>query len=148
MPNIGDIISLHNKAILHQSDRKTQTVDKLCNCRNPSTCPLEGRYEEGQIVYKATLTSQNKAMAYYGSCETEFKSRYNNRKQSLNFKDKKHATQLSKTACQRRGGNPIDRMERIVKRMSPYQCGYNTCQLCLGEKMVISQADKKNLLNK
>ena len=41
MPNIGDIISMHNKATLHQSDRKTQDEDKQCNCRDPSTCPLK-----------------------------------------------------------------------------------------------------------
>ena len=77
MPNIGDII-MHNKAILHQTYRKTQTVDKLCNYRNPSTCLLERRRKEGPIMYKATLTLQNKSMVYY------------------EFEDKKHATELSK----------------------------------------------------
>ena len=60
MPNIGDIISMQNKATLHQSDRKTQEEDKQCNCRDPSTCPIERKCKEGPIVYKATLTSQNK----------------------------------------------------------------------------------------
>ena len=73
-PNIGDIINMHHKATLQQIDRKTETVKKLCNCRDPSTCPLAGRCKEGPIVYKTALTS----MVYYGSCETEFKSRYNN----------------------------------------------------------------------
>ena len=59
MPNIGDIISMHNKATLPQSDRKTQE-DKQCNCRDPSTCPIERKCKEGPIVHKATLTSQNK----------------------------------------------------------------------------------------
>ena len=49
MPNIGDIISMYNKATLHQTDRKTQTVDKICKSRNPSTCPLEGQCKEGPI---------------------------------------------------------------------------------------------------
>ena len=35
----------------------------------------------------------------------------------------------------------------IVKRVPPYQCGSRTFQLCLAEKMIILQANKKNLLN-
>ena len=92
MLNIDDIISIHNKATLQQSDRKTKDEDKQCNCRDPSTCPFEGRCKEGPIVYKATLTSQNKSMVYYESCKTEFKIRYNNHKQSFQFENKKHAT--------------------------------------------------------
>ena len=82
MPNIVDIISMQNKAILHQTDKKTQAVDKHCNCWDPSTGTLEGWCKEGPIVYRATLRSQNKSMVglYYGSCETEFKIRYNNLK--------------------------------------------------------------------
>ena len=33
MPNIGDIISKYNKAILQQSDKKNKDEDKQCNCR-------------------------------------------------------------------------------------------------------------------
>ena len=83
MPNIGDII-MYNKATLRQIDRKTQTADKQCNCRNQSSCPLEGRYKEGPIVYKATLTLHNKSIVYvyHGSCKTKFKSRYSNHPQA------------------------------------------------------------------
>ena len=62
MPNICDIIGMHNKATLQQSDRKTKDEDKQCNCRDPSICPREGRCKERPIVYKANLTSQNKSM--------------------------------------------------------------------------------------
>ena len=55
MPNIGDIISMHNKALL-QSNKKTKDKDTQCNCRDRSTFPLEGRCKEGLIVNKATLT--------------------------------------------------------------------------------------------
>ena len=59
MPNIGDVISMHNKAILHQTIKDNQIVVKLCNCRDPSTCPLEGRCNKGLIVDNTTLTLQN-----------------------------------------------------------------------------------------
>ena len=54
MPNIDDIISMHNKATLQQFDKKTKDEDKQCNCRDRSTCSLEGRCKERPIVYKAT----------------------------------------------------------------------------------------------
>ena len=89
MPNIGDIVSMRNRATVQQSDKKNKDEDKQCNCRYRSTCPRERRCKEGPIVCKATLTSQNKSMVYYGSCETEFKIRYNNHKQSFKFENKK-----------------------------------------------------------
>ena len=96
MPNIGVIIGMQNKANLQQSARKTKDEDKQRNCRDPSFCPLEGKCKEGPIVHKATLTSQNKSMVYHGSCETEFKIRYNDHKQSFKFENKKHVTEFSK----------------------------------------------------
>ena len=66
MPNIGDIISMHNKATLQQSDKKNKDEDKQCNCRDRSTCFLEGRCKEGPIVYKATLSpSRHKTNLWY-----------------------------------------------------------------------------------
>ena len=118
-PNISDII-MHYKAILHQSDRKTQTVDKLCNCRNTSNRPLERRCKEGPIMYKATLTLQNESMVYYGSSETEFKSRYNNHKQSFKFEDKKHAAEPSKAIWNVKDAAKTPLIEwSIVKRVAP-----------------------------
>ena len=149
MPNIGDIISMHNKATLQQSDKKTKDGNQQCNCRDRSTCPIERRCKEGPIVYKATLTSQNKSMVYYGSCETEFKIRYNNHKQSFKFENKKHATELSKAVWNVKDAGETPLIEwSIVKRVPPYQCGSQICQLCLAEKMSILQAREKNLLNK
>ena len=141
LPNIGDII-LHNKAILHNTDRKTQTVDKLCNYRNASTCLLERRCKEGQIMYKAALTLQNKSMVHYGSCETEFKSRYNNHKQKT-----RHRTLESNLESQRCGRNHINRVIHC-QTLPPYQYSSKTCQLFLAEKVTILQAGKENLLNK
>ena len=138
MPNIGDISSLHNKAILQQSDKKTKDEDKQCNCRDRNTCLLEGSCKKGPIVYKATLTSQNKPMVYYGSCETEFKITCNNRKQSFKFENKKHVTELSKAVWNAKDAWETQLIEwSILKRVPPYQCGSKICQLCLTEKMFI-----------
>ena len=34
----------------------------------------------------------------------------------------------------------------VVKHVPPYQCGSRPFQLCLAEKMIILQSNKKNLL--
>ena len=142
MPNISDIISMYNKATLHQSDGKTKDEDKQCNCRDPSTCQFEGRCKEGPIVCKATLTSQNKSMVYYGSCETEFKIRYNDHKQGFKFENKKYATELSKRVWNAKDAKETPLIKwSIVKRLPSYQCGFKICQLCLAEKMFILQSD-------
>ena len=83
-----------------------------------STCPLEGRCKEGPIVCKATLTSQNRSMVYYGSCETEFKIRYNNHKQSFKFENKKHAAELSKAVWNAKDAGETPLIEwSVVKRV-------------------------------
>ena len=85
-------------------------------------------------MHKATLTLQNKSMVYFGSCETKFKSRYNNHKQSFKFEDKKHATELSKVTWNVKvaGETPLAKCS-IGKRVPPYQYSSKTCQLCLAE---------------
>ena len=134
MPDIVKII-IHNKTFLHQTDRKTQTVDKLCNCRNPSTCPLEGRCKEGPIMCKATLTSlaicksaffclpiilasvsnlvlfnfAKKLMAYYGSCEIEIKVDTIITSKASSLKRKNTPENSRKDLeCQKCGRNPIN----------------------------------------
>ena len=72
----------------------------LCNCRNKVSCPLEGKCCKSSIVYKACLLSGNAANNYYGCCETEFKTRFNNHKQSFKFQRKSNATEFSKAFWQ------------------------------------------------
>ena len=49
---------------------------KMCNCRKPSECPLEGRCLEQCLIYKATVSSN-------GSTGQSFKSRYTAHKSSF-----------------------------------------------------------------
>ena len=44
MPNVKTIISNHNKAQINKSDPINDTTDDSnCNCRNSSTCPMNGK---------------------------------------------------------------------------------------------------------
>ena len=123
MLNIGDFINMHNKAILHQTDRKTQAFVKLCNCRDLSICSLKGRCKEGLIMCKVHVKGNLKFRIY-------------NYKQSLELKDKKHATELLAVwNAKDVEKNPLIEWS-IVKHAPPYQCGSKTSQLCLADKMM------------
>ena len=77
MPNVGRIISSHNKAVL----RKENIEDRLeCNCRNKIECPIkQEKYNcrDKDVVYKATVTEENnKKSTYIGLTSLEFKVRH------------------------------------------------------------------------
>ena len=59
MPNIRNIISVHNKSVVNKltsTDALTcSTKPKQCNCRNKSACPLPGKYLTSIVAYQATV---------------------------------------------------------------------------------------------
>jgi len=75
MPNIKSIISSHNKKILNPPE--ADDIPKTCNCVNPAFCPLNQNCLATNIIYEATLTSdQNEPpKSYIGLSETTFKKR-------------------------------------------------------------------------
>ena len=54
MSNIKQSIANHNKAILSKEEQI-----KLCNCRNRTLCPLQGKCLQKGVVYQATVTQTN-----------------------------------------------------------------------------------------
>ena len=70
-------IANHNKAILSKEKIKEEQI-KLCNCRNRTLCPLQGRYLQKEVVYQATAPQTNtvKEDVCIGITENEFKSRF------------------------------------------------------------------------
>ena len=87
MPNMSSIITKHNKKFLN---KKVETEERKCNCRDKTNCPTEDKCLTKCIVHKASVSS-SKATFFY-----EFKTRYNNHKTS--FKNRTHGkdTELSK----------------------------------------------------
>ena len=83
MPNIKSIINKHNKTVL---DPPTNTSDRTCNCINKEKCLLQEKGLTNNIMYKATVTSNQDTYQhkiYYGITETKFKQRYANHIKSL-----------------------------------------------------------------
>ena len=98
MPNIGSVISQHNKALLSRANQNSPSTTKTCNCRNKDACPLARKCLTKSLVYQATVEREDntKQETYIGLTENSFKSRHSNHVSSFRNANKKHATELSK----------------------------------------------------
>ena len=78
MPNISSIIKSHSKKILSNDESKSSKSS--CNCRDKSSCPLNGNCLQQNVIYcsKVILRNQytNKNHPHYiGLTESSFKDR-------------------------------------------------------------------------
>ena len=148
MPNMAAILSRHNKTILAS---KNTNEHLPCNCRRKAECPLNGDCRRKAIVYKASLStdSNDPPKSYYGCCETEFKARFYNHRQTFKNKQKRYTTELSKAFWEAMDNGREPHVEwSISARSSTYQPGAARCNLCLDEKLAILLADPPSTLNK
>ena len=148
MPNMAAILSRHNKTILAS---KNTNVHPLCNCQCKAECPLNGDCHKKAIIYKASIStdSNDPLKSYYGCCETEFKSRFYNHRQTFKNKQKGYTTKLSKAFWEAIDNGREPHVEwSILARSSTYQPSVARCNLCLDEKLAILLADPPSTLNK
>ena len=147
MPNMMSIINNHNKNLLHPH---TNDKDLPCNCKNLQDCPLNEKCRTKFIIYKASISTPNSpTQHYFGCCETEFKTRFYNHRQSFNHRNKANATELSKTLWKYKDKGIKPRITwSIVCKSFAYTSGAKRCNLCSAEKLAILQADQRTLLNK
>lgn len=152
LPNVASIIKAHNNRVLTKGRQPDPgKSDRLCNCRKPDQCPLQGNCLEPGVVYKATVTAagSDKAMSYFGLTEDAFKTRYNNHLTSFRHERHGNATELSKHIWRLKKENKeFDIKWSICRRAAPYSRETGKCQLCLEEKLCIIAADRGSLLNK
>ena len=94
MGNIKKLVKKHNNNILRKNDTNKQT----CNCRANNTCPLDGTCLSSNTVYSAEVLTGNNQQGdqYFGICQTEFKIRLSNHKNSFKNRQKEKDTELSK----------------------------------------------------
>ena len=55
MPNVKQIISAHNKAVLNSIKPKPNTQNNNCNCRKERRCPLEGSCLTNNVIFGGQL---------------------------------------------------------------------------------------------
>ena len=144
LPNVASQISSHNKKVLNE----TVMTPVLCNCRDRSQCPLDGKCLTPAVIYQGDInTNDGEHHKYIGQSEPPFKSRCSDHNTSFN--DRKYATKtdlsLKVWDLKDRGKVPNVTFS-IVRRSSPYQPGSDHCNLCLWEKFHIMKSH--DLLNK
>ena len=145
MNNIETIIKTHNSSIINKENNKTPDT---CNCRKKEECPLPGKCTIQNVIYEATVTTENDEKRYIGLTATPFKTRYSSHKSSFNNRDKSNQTELSKHIWKLKDeGIPYNVTWTIKRRAQPYSPGSKKCSLCLWKKYFIITADRKNTLN-
>ena len=133
MTNMKQFINSHNRKIL-KGDSEEQELP--CNCRNK--CPLEGKgCRSSNVVYKASVKSDDGEKYYVGLAATEFKERYRNHKSSFNNTVKRKATELSKYVWRLTDeGKPYTIEWSILKKVQHSASKGITCNLCLNQTYV------------
>ena len=150
MQNIGNIITGHNKAILCPDEDNNESSDR-CNCQDPSTCPLPGNCNTRNIVYQATVTTNEDQTSetYIGVSAPPFKKRYNNHCSNFNVPGRRKTTELSKHIWSLRDRNLNYNIKwEIVAKGKPYSNKRKKCNLCLEERYYIRYHPEKSSLNR
>ena len=138
--------------ILQNNTTSNVQNPRTCNCINKFTCPLNNNCLIENIVYQATITSNEsnyEPKFYIGISESTFKKRFANHKKSFNIKKYEKDTELSKEYWKIKEKNYTPLVTwKIIKKCSPYNPNTKRCHLCLNEKLEIAQFQNNTLLNK
>jgi len=122
---------------------------RMCNCHDPTCCPMVGSCLEQCVIYKATVSSSEGEKHYIGATELTFKTRFTNHKESFVKQSKSSSTTLSKHIWDLKGrGISYTIKWEIIRRCPPYKCGTRRCDLCLSEKYFILKANSEHCLNR
>lgn len=146
MKNLQQIISANNQKAQTRDDN-IQT--RLCNCRQPTECPLDNKCLSSSIIYQCTVESNEEKEHYVGLTANSFKKRYSSHKHSFNNDNCKLATELSKYIWQLKSKNvPYTLSWRILSEARPYSNMFKKCNLCILEKFYILFRPELATLNK
>ena len=129
MDNMEKLVKKHNNNLL----RKNDTNKRNCNYCANNTCPLDGKCLSSNIAYSAEVLIGNNEHGdkYFGICETEFKTRLGNHKNSFKNRQKEKDTKLSKYIWNLKDKNIINYSIKwsIVKQTSGYSSVTNSCNV-------------------
>ena len=146
--NMGTIIKSHNSKLVSLPGQQQQG----CNRRIKNDCPLNGNCRRSSVIYKCDVTTPNHAKkTYIGLTEKEFKTRWNNHKQSLSNRKYQNSTSLSSYVWDLKDNhNVVPHLKwSIIKETKSYSTNARTCSLCLQEKFeILFYPYKGELLNK
>ena len=143
-PNMGSIISSHNKHIL-----SSNSTEYGCNCNNREECPLENKCLTPRIVYRADVTNNktDEHKYYYGISDTPCKDRYENHKTSFRYRSHLTTSELSKYYWKLVDNAAVPTIKFSIAKRVKGNTFINNCNLCLSEKaFIIRNLDDVNML--
>jgi hypothetical protein len=122
---------------------------KMCNCRQQNNCPLDGKCLSKEVVYQATVKTENKTETYVGITETSFKTRFNNHLTSFRQENGRNRTELSKYIWDIKDKNgKFELSWKILCKAKSYSNKSKKCNLCTTEKYYIMFRPELATLNK
>ena len=146
--NISRIIKAHNKRVSSKSHEQTSS----CNCRNKNECPMDGKCQITNAIYKCNVVSpSHPEKVYIGLAEGEWKKRYYNHTKSFKHKRYSHETTLSSYVwyIKETSKETPTLKWSVLKCVRPYSNTSKKCLLCLHEKLaIITHPNQNELLNK
>ena len=112
-------------------------------------CPLNKNCLASNLIYKATVKTDNTTKIYIRSTSTISKDRYWNHKARFNNKQKRYSTELSNYLWQLKDKDKNYKLNwEILCRTKTKPNNNKTCKLCSLEKYEIEKTEKSMSLNK
>lgn len=151
MENIQKLINTTNlkKTSTSNLSRTQDSSNKECNCKQKDLCPMNGKCLQTNIIYQASVTSNNNTETYIGLTETQFKTRYRNHTLSFRNEKYKNSTELSKHIWKlKEKGLAYNIQWNIINKAPPYNPISKVCNLCLTEKYYLTFKPDLSSLNK
>ena len=144
---MASVIQNHNSNLLKDPVASTA---KECSCLQKSNCPLAEKCLSECLVYHAQVDRSdiNQTKNYHGTCEKNFKERYNNHTSSFGNECKEKSTELSIYIWELKNSSiNYDLKWSIAHKAQSYTGGTRKCDLCLTEKLAFMKEDRDPQLN-
>ena len=142
------IIISHNKNVIN--GKKLTKVKS--NYRNKSVCPLDGNYQQNDVIYKCIAsTSVNPEKVSLGTTEGKFKKRYYNHNKSFRHHSYANETTLFKYVWEVKDkyNEMLSLKWSVVKSVPRYSNISKRCLLCLHEMFeILNYPNQGELLSK
>ena len=144
-PNMKKIISTHNQKILRNSEKP---APEGCNCTK-GPCPFGGKCQMNNLVYQATVKSENETETYVGLTATTFKARWSNHETGFKYSRKRTSTSLSNYIWDLKDKQKDYSIEwKMLGRAKPFSPISEICNLCTLEKWHILFTPEMATLNR
>ena len=111
--------------------RQQDEGKKTCNCRKKEECPLDRECLVSEVVYQATVATQDAREIYIGLTANQFKERYRNQQTSFKHVKRRNETELSKHLWKLKDENKEFTVAwKIIAKAKPYTNLTKRCHLC------------------